>query len=98
MIMNTWNRRLTIMTLSIGVLLLIPFIGMQFTNEINWSLFDFVVAGALLTGTAIACEFVIRKVRTPRLRIAICAAVLLMLLLVWIELAVGIFGTPLAGS
>jgi hypothetical protein len=41
------------------VLLLIPLIAMQFTNEVNWTLFDF---GAFL-GTGFICELVIRKVK-----------------------------------
>jgi hypothetical protein len=41
------------------VLLLIPLIAMQFTNEVNWTLFDFVVAGFIL-GTGFICELVIR--------------------------------------
>jgi hypothetical protein len=36
---------------------------MQFTNEVNWTLFDFVVAGVLLLGTGFICELVIRKVK-----------------------------------
>jgi hypothetical protein len=39
-----------------------------------------------------------RKVKKIEHRVAICAALLLALALVWIELAVGIFGTPFAGS
>ena len=98
MIINIWNRRLTIMAFTIVVILLIPLIGMQYTTEVNWTLFDFVVAGVLLIGTGIACEFVIRNVRITRYRIVICAFILAILLLAWIELAVGIFGTLLAGT
>ena len=71
---------------------------MQFSDGVTWSVLDFVVAGILLFGTGLACELVIRKVRKIGHRIAICVAILTALLLIWIELAVGIFGTPFAGS
>ncbi len=71
---------------------------MQFTNEVNWSLFDFVIMGALLLGTGLMCELVLRKVKKIKYRIAICGALLAVLVLIWLELAVGIFGTPFAGS
>ncbi len=67
---------------------------MQFTDEVNWTLGDFVIAGALLFGTGIMCELVIRRVKNINYRIAICVALLVLLFLVWAELAVGILETP----
>ena len=96
--MTTENKRLTGIMLVVTTLLLVPFVAMQFTNEVSWTLFDFVVAGVLLFGTGLLCELVMRKVKKVEYRIAICAVLLAALLLVWVELAVGIFGTPLAGS
>jgi hypothetical protein len=71
---------------------------MQFTTEVNWTWFDFVVAGILLYGTGLLCELVLRKVKDTGRRFLIIGIVLVVLFLVWAELAVGIFGTPLAGS
>lgn len=96
--MTTENKRLTGILLAVAMLLLIPFIAMQFTNEVSWTLSDFIVAGVLLFGTGLLCELVMRKVTKIEYRIAICAVLLLALFLIWAELAVGIFGTPLAGS
>ena len=96
--MLSQNKRLTGILITVAVLLLIPFTAMQFTDEVNWSPFDFVVAGVLLLGTGLLCELAIRKVKKPEYRFAICAGLLLVLLLTWIELAVGIFSTPFAGS
>lgn len=90
------NKRVTAIVITVALLLLIPLIAMQFTNEVNWTLFDFVAAGVLLLGTGLLCELVIRKVTNIKYRIAICAALLAALILVWLQLAVGIFGTPLA--
>ncbi len=94
----TENKRLIGIVLAVALLLLVPLLAMQFTDEVQWSTFDFVVAGVLLLGTGLLCELVLRKVKTTRYRIAICAGLLATLLLVWVELAVGLFGTPFAGS
>jgi dolichyl-phosphate-mannose--protein O-mannosyl transferase len=92
------NKRLIGILITVGILLLIPFIAMQFTNEVAWSLFDFVVAAILLLGTGLLCEFVLRKVNKTKHRLIICAIILALLVLTWMELAVGLFGTPFAGS
>lgn len=91
------NKRLIIILLASATLLIIPLIAMQFTDEVNWILSDFVVAGALLLGTGLICEFVIRKVNKIKYRIIICVALLAILFLIWAELAVGIFGTSFGG-
>jgi peptidoglycan/LPS O-acetylase OafA/YrhL len=92
------NKRLAIIVLGVLILLLIPLLAMQFTEEVNWTLLDFVVAAALLLGTGLMCELTLRKINKPRDRIAICVAILVLLLLIWAELAVGIFETPLSGQ
>ena len=92
------NKRLIGIVLTVALLLLIPLIAMQFTDDVNWTLFDFIVAGVLLLATGLMCELVIRKVNKIGYRIAICLAILAALLLIWIELAVGIFGSPLGGT
>ena len=76
--------------------MLVPLVAMQYTPEVNWTLSDFAVAAVLLFGTAAACEAVITKVKTKQFRIAICAVLLFALVLIWLELAVGIFGALLA--
>jgi len=92
------NKRLNIILSGAAVLLLIPFIAMQFTTEVNWKANDFLIMGVLLFGTGLLCELVMRKVNSIIHRALICTAILLALLLVWAELAVGIFRTPFAGS
>jgi hypothetical protein len=87
------NKRLTVILLIVVILLLLPLVAMKFTAEVSWTLLDFVVAATLLLGTALLCELVMRKVNKTKYRIAICIALLIALLLVWVELAVGIFGT-----
>lgn len=92
------NKRLIGILLTVALLLLIPFTAMQFTHEVNWTVSDFVIAGVLLLGTGLLGELILRTVKKTRHRILLCAVLLLALLLIWIELAVGLFGTPFAGS
>jgi hypothetical protein len=94
----TKNNRQKTIFLTITFILLIPFVGMQFTNEVNWTLFDFIVAGVLLLGTGLLIEVAIRTIKNKNAQIIIIIAVLFGLFLLWAELAVGIFGSPIAGS
>lgn len=81
-----------------AILLSIPFVAMQFTNEVDWEFSDFIIMGFLLFGTGLMCELVMRKIKSVKYKIIICGTILIMFFLVWAELAVGIFGTPFAGS
>ena len=90
-------KRLIIIISVVLLLLFIPIIAMQFTDEVNWTPFDFFVAAVLLLSTGLTIEFIIRKVKRNKYRIAISVALLVMLLLIWAELSVGIFGTPFSG-
>jgi uncharacterized membrane protein len=92
------NKRFSIILVIIAIVLAIPFIAMQFSNEVNWSVFDFGVAAVLFFITGLTIELVFQKVKTPKNRIILLAAFLFIVFLIWAELAVGIFGTPLSGS
>ena len=92
------NKRLIVIVSTVVLLLLIPIIAMQLTDEIKWTLFNFIVAAVLLFSTGLTMDFIIRKVKRTKYRIALIVVILVVLLLVWAELAVGIFGTPLSGQ
>lgn len=77
----------------VAAILTVPLITMQFSDEVRWTLFDFVAAGVFLLGTGMAFELIARKATTSAHRIAVAMALAGMLLLVWINLAVGIIGT-----
>ena len=93
--MNT--KRLAIFLLLATGLFLIPLVAMQFTSEVNWTVSDFAMGGFLLFSTAIALELLLRTTNKPQYRAAIICVVLIILFLVWADLAVGIFGTPISG-
>lgn len=76
-----------------GTLLLLPWVAMQFTAEVNWTGFDFLVFGAMLAIACIACEIAVRVSRSNTYRLAAAIAVGTGFLLVWVNLAVGIIGS-----
>lgn len=85
------NKRLFIILSSLLALLLIPFIAMQFTDEVNWSGFDFLVMGALLFCVGLAIDFILQRVTKPSKRLALIATVIIGFVIIWAELAVGIY-------
>jgi hypothetical protein len=76
-----------------AILLLLPLAAMQFSNEVNWGLGDFVLAGALVVGTGLLLELAVRAQGSLAYRLAAGLALGAALLLVWINLAVGIIGS-----
>ena len=92
------TRNLSIILIVVAGILMIPFIGMQFSNEVNWTSSDFVIMGILLFIIGLAINFVISKLKTRKSKIIACVIILGIFLLIWAELAVGVFGTPFAGS
>ncbi|TDN84749.1 hypothetical protein DET49_11870 [Salegentibacter sp. 24] len=92
------TKRLFILVLIVGAILLIPFIAMQFTTEVNWTASDFIIMGILLLVTGLGIDLVLRKVSKTQNRLLISGIILAVFFVIWAELAVGIFGSPFAGS
>lgn len=79
--------RIVVITLA---LLAVPFVAMQFSNEVNWSATDYLVMGLLISLTCVAYVAVSRKLPMRR-RWPLALILLLAFLYVWAELAVGVF-------
>ena len=77
--------------LGTAVILLIPLVAMQFTDEVNWDEADFIVMGVLVFGTGLMFDLIMKKVRNNTYRVVIGVALLAAFLYIWAELAVGIF-------
>ncbi|TNE54623.1 MAG: hypothetical protein EP338_07330 [Bacteroidetes bacterium] len=92
------NKRFLILSAASLSLLLIPFVAMQFTQEVQWKTGDFIVAGILLLGVTLMIDLLMRKVRSKSKKWLLMLSCAALFILVWLELAVGIFGTPFAGS
>jgi len=91
-IMQNITKRLTVWAVAIALILMIPLVAMQFTNEVNWDLFDFVVMGALLFGVGLAYELVARRSENTVWRVAFSVGLVTAFLLFWVNGAVGIIG------
>ena len=96
--MLSGNKRLIGILAGVTLLLFIPLIAMQFSTGVDWDGVDFAIAAVLLFGTGLLCEFVMRRVKKKESRLALIGGILVILFLIWAELAVGIFGSPIAGS
>jgi len=94
----TQKQKTTIIYAVPAILLCIPLIGNFTSKEFNWSAGDFGIAAVLLFGTAFLLDVMQRIIKNRTYKIVISVAVLLLLLLIWAELAVGIFGTRFAGN
>jgi len=79
-------------------LLIIPLLGIILTNSVEWSMFDFLLMGSLLLVLGIGIELTSLNFKQLNTRIAIISFIILLFLLIWIELAVGIFNSPFAGN
>jgi hypothetical protein len=77
-----------------ALILLLPLIAMQFTDDVNWDAFDFAFMGALLGGVGLGFELAVRKSGNPAYRAAAGIALAAVFLLVWVNGAVGIIGEP----
>lgn len=93
---------MTIKLLQLGSLVLallcIPLLAMQFSGDVRWSVADFVLAGFLLFFSGLLVLFIQNKVSKRSWRIGLIFVVVFLLLLLWAELAVGLFNSPFAGN
>jgi len=74
-----------------AALLALPALAMRFTAEVDWGPEDFLVFGTMLLVACVACELAVRLIAGRIGRYVAIAAIGLAFLLVWAELAVGIF-------
>ena len=88
---NSLHRPVIKVLVGTALLLLIPLVAMQFTSEVNWTLSDFIVAGGLLAGTGLLYVIGASQMRSSRNRTILGVVLGAVLLVVWAELAVGIF-------
>lgn len=94
----TRNDRLTQVLRLIGWslvagLLITPAIAMRFTDEVRWTISDFMFAGLVLVGAGVIVELAVRATDDWSYRIGAGLAVLASVLLLWLTGAVGIIGS-----
>ncbi len=86
------NKNIIRIALATAVILLVPLVAMQFTDEVNWDLSDFIIMGAVLLGIGFTYELVARRSRSTMYRVAFGVGLAALFLLFWMNGAVGIIG------
>ena len=79
-------------TTATALILLTPLIAMQFTDEVNWTVGDFVFAGAMLLGAGVTVELAARAGGLAY-QAGVVVALGTGILHIWITGAVGIIGS-----
>ncbi|MBC36021.1 MAG: hypothetical protein CL663_08285 [Bacteroidetes bacterium] len=92
------SKRLFLIFTIVLIILLIPFMTMQFNNEVSWSIIDFILAGSLLFVTGIIINHILTKIKGSRPKLLLILVAIFLIFLVFMELGVGIFNTPFAGN
>jgi len=75
------------------LLLLLPFVAMQFTSEVNWTLGDFIFAGLMFGAVGLAVELTVRATANGSYRAAVGFALAAAFLTIWVNGAVGMIGS-----
>ena len=89
-----WIGRLRVIGWTmVAILLLLPAIAMQFTDEVQWTAGDFLFAAVLLGGTGLLVELVVRRSGDNAFRAGAIIALLGIFLLGWSNAAVGFVGS-----
>ena len=84
---ESWTRWLWVGAVA---LLLVPFIAMRATAEVNWSLGDFIIAALMLAALCALVELAVRRSSKANYRWAMALAALGGFAVIWVNLAVGI--------
>ena len=79
------------------LVLLLPLIGV-ILFDLDWNIFDFLIMGLLILFFSIAINLILNHLISSKLRLILILMLVILFLLIWAELAVGVFGTPFAGD
>lgn len=88
-----FSRAAGIVALVTVLILLVPLVAMQFSTEVSWSVFDFLVMGVLISGTGLAYVWFIRRFPGILYHVAAALALVTTFLMIWVNLAVGLIGS-----
>ena len=76
-----------------ALVLLLPLVAMRFTDEVNWTVGDFIFAALLIGSVGLAYELTVRASRSWPFRAAIAVALAASFLTIWVNGAVGMIGS-----
>ena len=84
------------MWITVAVLLVV-FLASLLSDQVMWSIYDFLVGGGPIFVFATIEVILWNKLKSQH-RLFVVLFVLLVFLILWAEMAVGLFDSPLAGS
>ena len=84
------------MWITVAVLLVV-FLASLLSDQVTWSIYDFLIGGGLIFVFATIETILLNKLKSKH-RLFVVLFVLLVFLILWAEMAVGLFDSPLAGS
>lgn len=76
---------------AIAIILMVPLVAMQFTDEVRWTGHDFLAAGVLLASAVLIYQLGARLITGRGRRLLWAGAIFILAMLLWAEGAVGIF-------
>jgi len=88
--MFNFSKRIVTYILIVIAILSLPLIAMQFTNEVNWTLFDFFMASFLIITSLTLIEITLQNFKNKTFKITTVFVILFLFLLIWGDLSVGI--------
>jgi len=77
--------------------LLVPLVGVIFFG-LDWSDFDFLIMALLILSFSIIINLTLHYLKSSKFKFLLVLILVTSFMLIWAELAVGIFGTAFAGS
>jgi hypothetical protein len=85
------KKRFIVLVIGIALILSIPVVMTNFSNELNWTIHDFILAFFFLFSYTILIEYTSRKILNVKIRYFLITLIVMSLLLIWAELAVNLF-------
>jgi len=90
---GTVRRQLIYVALGTLLILMIPLIAMQFSDEVNWGPGDFIIMGVMLFSAGLTYVLISKMRDNLAYRMGVGVAVVTGFVLVWMNLAVGLIGS-----
>lgn len=91
-------KRFLILLFSLESLLLIPLIGKLAQGDVTWYGVDFLIMGIMLFLLTVGITLVLHFVKQRNKRVILLLFLIAFFLVLWIELAVGVFDIIFAGT
>ena len=90
--MSKHAKNVIYLALVTASILMVPLVAMQFTDEVMWTLSDFVFAGILIFGTGLLYQLATGLTANTAYRAGMGLALATTFILLWINGAVGVIG------